>query len=95
MSAKLTRGPEETNSPITESILLAILSLLVEEREARQPERSRAKIEVLLANAGLDASTIGRVLDKQQGAVRKAISRARARITTSEVPTNSIDSGAN
>ena len=95
MSARLTRGAEGTTSLITESILLAILSLLVEEREARRPETSRAKIEVLLANAGLDASTIGRVLDKQEGAVRKAISRAKARIATPEIPTNLMDSGGN
>ncbi len=92
MSAKLTPGQNENGSSMTESILLAILSLLVEEREARQPEKSRAKIEVLLANAGLDVSTIGRVLDKQDGAVRKAISRARARVPLG-TSTNSIDSG--
>lgn len=64
---------------LEQSILLAILSLMAEEHRERLSEQPRVKIELLLSNVGLDVETIGRVLRKQPEAVRKAISRAKAR----------------
>ncbi len=66
-------------TPLTESIQIAILSLMIEEREARPDTDARMKIELLLANAGVDITTIARLLNKSQEAVRKSISRAKAR----------------
>ncbi len=73
--ANETRQP----TPLTESIQIAILSLMIEERETRSGTDARMKIERLLANAGLDLATIARLLNKSQEAVRKSISRAKAR----------------
>jgi hypothetical protein len=73
--------PNETRqeTAVTESIQMAILSLLIEEREARPGTDTRMKIELLLANAGLDLATIARLVNKSQEAVRKSVSRAKAR----------------
>lgn len=72
-------SPQDRGPGLTDSILLAILSLIAEKRDGGPAERSQPKIEMVLTNAGLDVETIGRVLNKQPEAVRKAISRAKAR----------------
>ncbi len=70
----------------TDSILLAILSLLVDEREQRALSRpSQTKTEVVLADAGLPHGVIARMLNKQPDAVRMAITRARAKTADSKV----------
>jgi DNA-directed RNA polymerase specialized sigma24 family protein len=62
-----------------ESLLTALLVLATEQRE-REMGRSgnERKIELVLADAGLDPRQIAQVLNKNYDAVRKAISRGRA-----------------
>ncbi len=64
--------------PGIEGLLRAMLALMVDEREARATDRpGQAKTEILLADAGLAASDIATLLNKQPGAVRMTLSRAR------------------
>ena len=56
-----------------------VLALLVDEREHRsKEEKSEAKTEVLLANAGVSVEDIVALTGKKPGAVRKTIQRGRA-----------------
>jgi DNA-directed RNA polymerase specialized sigma24 family protein len=65
------------------ALLEALIALLVDERESRvRTEPDAAKSELLLADAGLPTPTIARLVRKQPDAVRKTISRARKRPTT-------------
>jgi uncharacterized protein with PIN domain len=58
--------------------MAAILALLVDERENRAKEdKSAAKTEVLLANAGVSVESIAVLTCKKPDAVRKTIQRAR------------------
>jgi DNA-directed RNA polymerase specialized sigma24 family protein len=61
----------------TDTLLKAILALMVDEREARPASDRERRTEVLLASAGLGASEIAELTGKQPGAVRMALSRAR------------------
>lgn len=61
----------------TEVLMRAIITLMVDAREARPAEEREARTEVLLARAGLGASAIAELTGKQPAAVRMAISRAR------------------
>jgi hypothetical protein len=61
----------------TETLLRAILALMIDEREARPPHERDVRTEVLLADAGLNAGDIAELTGKQPAAVRMAISRAR------------------
>jgi len=62
----------------TAQLLLALLIVAVDEREARATERPKqVKTEVLLSRAGLSSSLIASVVNKQPGAVRTALSRAK------------------
>jgi DNA-directed RNA polymerase specialized sigma24 family protein len=70
-------------------ILMAILALLVEEREGRSSQRpNQVKTELLLASAGLPAATIAVLLNKQVSAVRMTLSRARTarEVSAAKVP---------
>jgi DNA-directed RNA polymerase specialized sigma24 family protein len=71
--------PEDARDLSTDDILLAILAVLVNNREqiiADRPDQVRT--EIVLANAGLSYGTIARLLGKKPDAVRMMISRARA-----------------
>jgi DNA-directed RNA polymerase specialized sigma24 family protein len=62
----------------TAQLLLALLTLVVDEREARASERPKqAKTEVLLSRAGLSSTLIATLVNKQPGAVRTVVSRAK------------------
>lgn len=59
-------------------LLVALVALLVDEREARvEGERSAAKTEVILSAAGLEVREIAALLDKKPDAVRKTLQRAK------------------
>lgn len=63
-----------------EKALAGILALLVEDRERRVGgDKEATKIEVLLASAGLSYEDIAAVTAKNEGAIRKAIQRAKAK----------------
>lgn len=66
-------------------ILLAILALLVDERESRVADQPGARrTELVLSTAGLDAAVIAALLNKQVAAVRMAIYRAGKKGATSK-----------
>ena len=80
MPRKFESGRVADQRVETDTILLAILAVLVDEREARAVDHpGQTKTEVLLSDAGLGAPTIAQLLNKQPAAVRMAISRARPR----------------
>ena len=57
-----------------------VLALLAEAQELRVDEtREPRRTEIVLADAGLTAPEIAALLNKNEGAVSKAISRARKR----------------
>ena len=60
----------------TDALLRALVALAVDQREATL-DGDRRKTEVLLADAGLTPRQIAALVDKNEGAVAKAISRAR------------------
>jgi hypothetical protein len=64
----------------SESLLTAILALIVDEREhgALHHDKQR-RVEVVLADAGLPPALVSRVLNRNAGAVRMAIKRERDR----------------
>jgi hypothetical protein len=64
----------------TNQLLLAVLQLLVEDREAHAAERPESvKTEVLLDRIGLGSVTIATLVGKQPGAVRTILSREKAK----------------
>lgn len=66
-------GPE----PSERELLMALVALLVEEREVtRAPGEGRPRTELLLHAVGLGNVTIGRVMNKHPDAVRMVIARA-------------------
>ena len=67
-----------------EQVMAGVLGLLAAEREDRLAQKDRSgaelrKTEIVLADVGLTATQIGRVLGKKPNSVAKTISRARAR----------------
>jgi hypothetical protein len=59
--------------------MAGVLALLVDEREHRTKEdKTAARTEVLLANAGVPVEDIVALTGKKPDAIRKAIQRARA-----------------
>jgi hypothetical protein len=62
-----------------DAMLMGILALLADEREARVAGQAGVvKTELLLSDAGLSNATIARVLGKQQDAVRMAVTRGKS-----------------
>ena len=75
----------------TNSVLLAILTLMVDERErVAKLDPSMNKTEILLDSVGLSYSQIAKVLGKNTAAVRMMITRSRAKTKKS---VNSSDRG--
>lgn len=71
-------SPDPFDDPTTHVLLRALVALAVDEREAVLEKASgRRKTELLLSNAGLNARQIAALLDKKEGAVAKAVLRAR------------------
>jgi DNA-directed RNA polymerase specialized sigma24 family protein len=68
--------PQERDPLRLEAALSGMLALLAEERE-RNAGAGAAKIEVVLARAGLSNEEIAKVIGKNAEAVRKAIERAK------------------
>jgi hypothetical protein len=70
---------EQTKAPPDlATIGLAVLALLVDEREARIAGDSDARpTEALLGKAGLSSPTIGELVGKTPGAVRMTVSRSK------------------
>jgi DNA-directed RNA polymerase specialized sigma24 family protein len=63
-----------------ETALAGILALLVDERERSvEDDKDAIKTEVLLDRAGLPVGDIAVLVGKNDGAVRKTISRAKAK----------------
>lgn len=61
-----------------EKAMMGILALLAAEREERLTDSGEAqRTEVILSNAGMTASEIGRVLGRSRDAVRMTITRAK------------------
>jgi hypothetical protein len=80
--------------PSERDVLLAILAILIDEREARAADRPKqSKTELLLADAGLPFGTIAILLNKQPDAVRMSIARARTREPKGSVSARGIASG--
>lgn len=64
----------------TNSVLLAILALMVDERErAAKLDTSMNKTEVLLDSVGLSHSQIAKVLSKNTAAVRMMVARSKSK----------------
>lgn len=64
----------------TNSVLLAILTLMVDERErAVKLDPSMNKTEVLLDSVGLSHSQIAKILSKNTAAVRMMVARSKAK----------------
>lgn len=64
----------------TNSVLLAILTLMVDERErVAKLDPSMNKTEILLDSVGLSYSQIAKILGKNTAAVRMMVSRSRAK----------------
>lgn len=61
-----------------ETALVGVLALLIAQREDVEAA-DRRKTEVVLSDAGMSPTQIGRLLGKRPDAVRMAISRARKR----------------
>jgi DNA-directed RNA polymerase specialized sigma24 family protein len=62
----------------TETLLRALVALAVDQREADfQKDSGRRKTEILLSDAGLGPRQIATLVGKKEGAVAKAILRAR------------------
>ena len=78
-SAPDAEMPSERHVEI--ALLTAIASLLADERQARlTPESTTRKpvgTDVLLADAGVDFTTIASILGKKRDAVRMSVTRAR------------------
>ena len=53
------------------SALIALIALSI------TGEAKNAKLEIILRNTGLGVSDIAKVLNKQEGAIRKSIQRAK------------------
>jgi len=73
----------------SDAALSGILALLAADRDDRLRESNngdRRKTELVLADAGLTAGEIGKVLNKKANSVSKTIQRARAKdaVSTSE-----------
>ncbi len=81
-------GPEQTKADDQVGaqigqLLMALLILAVDEREARSEDRPRQiKSEVLLARSGLSSGVIATLMNKQPGAVRTTLSRAKGNKAT-------------
>ena len=67
--------PVATGALTVESLLLALLTLQIEEREARGFDLDRTKTEVLLASAGLSYQQIAAMMNKKPDAVRMMLAR--------------------
>lgn len=64
----------------TNSILLAILALMVDERErSAKLDPSMNKTEILLDSVGLSHSQIAKVLSKNTAAVRMMVARSKVK----------------
>ena len=64
----------------TNSVLLAIITLMVDERErAAKLDPSMNKTEVLLDSVGLSHSQIAKILSKNTAAVRMMVARSKAK----------------
>jgi DNA-directed RNA polymerase specialized sigma24 family protein len=69
--------PVRTNASV-ETLLAAILAMLVAEREDQDSEPgNRRKSEVILNEAGLSAPEIATLVGKKPDAVRKTLQRAK------------------
>lgn len=72
-----TDSPAANEGKTTNDLLRAILTVLLDEREARAAEHpGQARSELLLSAAGLKYQTIAQLLGKNPNAVRMVINRA-------------------
>lgn len=70
----------------TDQLLTAVLAVLLDEREHRvQDCPGTRKPETLLVDAGLPVPVVASLLGKQPGAVRMAVTRAKAKASGKEV----------
>jgi DNA-directed RNA polymerase specialized sigma24 family protein len=77
-TSSATASADADSAAQTAQLLLALLLLAVDEREAHGGERPKQiKTEVLLSRAGLSSPLIATLVNKQPGAVRTALSRAK------------------
>jgi hypothetical protein len=82
VATRRTRRPASSDTELTTTnqLLLAVLQLLVQDREARSEDGPMSiKTEVLLDRVGLGSATIALLVDKQPGAVRTILSREKAK----------------
>ncbi len=77
MSARSAGERAEGERLDSTSILLAILALLVDDREARAERPGQRRIEIVLETAGLSASAIALLLNKPLGTVQQTLYRAK------------------
>jgi hypothetical protein len=80
-SSKAMSGASDPDSAsLTPRLLLALLTLAVDERERHADQTPNlVKSEVLLARAGLSSAVIADLVQKQPGAVRTTLSRAKVK----------------
>lgn len=72
-----------------EQVMIGVLALLAAERDDRLALKERSnvelrKTEVILADAGLSPTQIGKILAKKPNSVAKTISRARSKGVANE-----------
>ncbi len=73
---KVSNGNNHSADLSEREVLMAILAMLVDEREAKmESDPARRRTELVLAGAGLSAATIAALLNKRVGTVEMAIYR--------------------
>ncbi len=75
MSKEKNSAATTTGALSIESLLLALLTLQIEEREAKGFDSDRTKTEILLASAGLTYQQIAAMMNKKPDAVRMMLAR--------------------
>lgn len=75
MSKEKTTPTTASATLSAESLLLGLLTLQIEEREAKGFDLNRTKTEILLASAGLTYQQIAAMMNKNPDAVRMMLVR--------------------
>jgi len=74
------RSSPDNRTKAQQVVLLGVLALLAEARESRvSGDKNATKTELLLERAGMSVDDIAAVMGKSSDAVRKAVSRGKAK----------------
>lgn len=92
----MTDEPDARSATVVgqDALLLALIALLADQREADPNRTGRRKTEVVLADAGLTPAQIGPILGKRPDTVRVSITRARQELKTAAKVSSSTGKAA-